>query len=125
MVSLITNNALKKTGTKPRQVHPAVMAKLFRGDVLGALMDGATKVVNNVSGNTSPVIERMAKVLMQTNPKLAKEMLEGGMNKLSRSDQARAKLLSVLTGGSSSATPRILGEHPREPLMITIGGKGR
>lgn len=104
---------------------PAVMAKLFRGDVLGALMDGATKVVNNVSGNTSPVIERMAKVLMQTNPKLAKEMLEGGMNKLSRSEQARAKLLSVLTASGSSVTPRILGERPHEPLMITIGGKGR
>lgn len=107
------------------QLDPSIVEKLASGNVPGALAEGAAKVVNKAFDQTSPVSERMAKMLMETNPKLVKAMLERGMNKLSRAEQVRAKLLSVLARSGSSATPRILGERPHEPLMITIGGKGR
>lgn len=86
---------------------PGVLSKLARADIVGALVDGATRLAGEAGGTPPRVIEQIAKALMETNPDAARNILKTGADKLSRSDQLRAKVISALVGSGSAAAGRI------------------
>ncbi|WP_322882851.1 hypothetical protein U8C37_16760 [Sinorhizobium medicae] len=112
---------------------PGVMSKLVRGDLVGAIMDGGRRLMGEAQGMPPRVVEQVARVLMETNPEAARQLLNGGIGRLSRSDQVRARIIASMisseaagtgriNGGSKSA-PRVLGQSKRPPLEITITPK--
>lgn len=83
---------------------PGVMAKLMRGDPIGALMDGGRRLMGEAQGMPPRVIEQVSRVLMETNPEAARQLLSGGIGRLSRADQMRARLIaSMISSGSAGA----------------------
>ncbi len=86
---------------------PGVMAALMRTDVPGAVMAGIRGLTNEASGTPPRVVERIARALMEQDPALAREALTGGANRLSRADQARARIAAALVGAGSVGTGRI------------------
>lgn len=100
---------------------PAVMSKLMRGDVVGAIMDGISKAKNQVTGMTPPVIERLSKSLMETNPENALKILNSSAAQKAASAKQRDMIRSLIIGTGSGGTPRILGQEKRKSLEITVG----
>lgn len=86
---------------------PAVLSKLFRGDIIGSVVDGAKLVGKEATGMQPRVVEQIAKVLMETNPQVAKSLLTEGSSRLSKSDQLRAKVISALIGSGAAGTGRL------------------
>lgn len=83
---------------------PGVMAKLMRGDPIGALMDGGRRLMGEAQGMPPRVIEQVSRVLMETNPEAARQLLSGGIGRLSRADQVRARLIaSMISSGAAGA----------------------
>jgi hypothetical protein len=86
---------------------PGVMSKLFRGDLVGALMDGGRRVVGEAQGMPPRVIEQVARVMMETNPEAARQLLSGGIGRLSRSDQVRAQIIASMISSGAAGAGRI------------------
>jgi hypothetical protein len=86
---------------------PGVMSKLFRGDVVGAIMDGGRRLVGEAQGMPPRVVEQVARVLMETNPEAARQLLNGGIGRLSRSDQVRARIIASMISSGSAGTGRL------------------
>lgn len=112
---------------------PGVMSKLFRGDLVGAIMDGGRRLVGEAQGMPPRVIEQVARVMMETNPEAARQLLSGGLGRLSRADQVRAQIIASMissgaagagrVSGGSKSVPRVLGQSKRAPLEITVTPK--
>lgn len=86
---------------------PGIMSKLVRADLLGALMEGATKIAGEAGGTPPRVVEQIAKALMETDPSAAQQALTAGMDRLSRSDYYRAQILAALLGSGSAGSGRL------------------
>lgn len=86
---------------------PGVMAKLVRGDFLGALTDGARAIGNEASGTPPRVIEQIADALMQTSPDAARLALSQGTQRLSQADRLRAQIVAALTGSTAAGAGRL------------------
>lgn len=83
---------------------PGVMSRLLRGDPIGAAMEGGRRILGEAQGMPPRVVEQVAKVLMQTHPEAARKLLSGGVSRLSRADQARARLIaSMISSGAAGA----------------------
>ncbi|MDX0250300.1 hypothetical protein GOC31_16455 [Sinorhizobium meliloti] len=86
---------------------PGVISKLFRGDPVGAIMDGGRRLMGEAQGMPPRVVEQVARVLMETNPEAARQLLNGGIGRLSRSDQVRARLIASMIGSGSAGAGRL------------------
>lgn len=86
---------------------PGVMSALFRGDYIGALMTGLKTAVPMAKGTPPSVIERMAKTIMETNPDIARQLLTQGQQRITSSDQLRARLVSAMVGSGSAGAGRL------------------
>ncbi|RAS13556.1 DUF3135 domain-containing protein [Ensifer adhaerens] len=83
---------------------PGVMSKLLRGDPIGAVMDGGRRLLGEAQGMPPRVVEQVAQVLMETNPQAARQLLSGGISRLSRADQVRARFIaSMISSGAAGA----------------------
>lgn len=86
---------------------PGIMSKLLRGDVPGAIMDGIRRGMAEASGAPPRVIEQVSKALMETNPEAAREAFRGGAAKLTRSQQARARVIAAMITSGTAGTGRL------------------
>jgi hypothetical protein len=89
------------------QFDPAVIGRLVRGDPIGAITTGLSKVLGTVTGQPPSVVERLSRVLMETNPDVALDVLRAGTQQLSRNDQLRARLVSALVESGAAGIPRL------------------
>lgn len=89
------------------KVDPGVIASLLRRDVTGAIMHGVGKAINEVQGMPPSVIQRISKILLETSPQGARDLLTAGNEKLTRSDQLRAKVVSALLNSGAAGAGRL------------------
>ncbi|MBY3476073.1 hypothetical protein HFN78_35160 [Rhizobium laguerreae] len=89
------------------QFDPQVIGRLVRGDPIGALTTGLAKLLGTATGQPPSVVHRLSQVLMETNPDVALEVLRGGADKLSQSDQLRARLVSALVSSGAAGAGRL------------------
>lgn len=86
---------------------PGIMSSLMRGDPIGSLMAGGRTILNEASGTPPRVVERIARSLMETDPQAARQILQGGANRVTSSDQLRAQIVAALLGTGSAGAGRI------------------
>ncbi|MBY5440508.1 hypothetical protein [Rhizobium leguminosarum] len=89
------------------QFDPAVIGRLVRGDPIGAITTGLSKALGTLTGQPPSVVERLSRVLMETNPDVALDVLQAGTQQLSRNDQLRARLVSALVESGAAGVPRL------------------
>ena len=89
------------------QFDPGVMSSLMRGDVVGSLMAGGRRLLNEGAGTPPRVVERISRALMETNPQAARDILQGGANRVTTADQMRARIVAALMGTGSAGAGRI------------------
>jgi hypothetical protein len=89
------------------QFDPEVIGRLVRGDPIGAVTTGLKKILGTVTGQPPAVVDRLSKVLMETNPDVALDVLRAGTQKLSQNDQLRARLVSALVETGAAGMPRL------------------
>lgn len=78
---------------------PSILGKLFQGRPVSAAMQAAAQILTKASGTTSPgVSERLAKVLMETNPGAARAALSGAGESTARQRVYQAELARALLG---------------------------
>lgn len=86
---------------------PGVMSSLMRFDVPGALMSGVRRVMSEGAGTPPRVVEQLARALMESDPAAARAVLQGGQNRVTNSDELRARIISALMGSTSAGAGRI------------------
>lgn len=86
---------------------PSVIMKLGRGDFVGAVMDGIRMAGKTATGAPPSVVKKIGEALMQTDPQAAKDLLSGGLKKLSRTDQLKAQIAAALISGGSAGAGRL------------------
>ncbi len=87
---------------------PGIMSKMMRGDVIGALMEGGRKIMNEASGTQPRVVEQIAKALMQTDPTLARLGLSSSSARVSAADASRARIISSLINSQAAGIGRLV-----------------
>jgi hypothetical protein len=86
---------------------PGVMSALMNGKPISALLAGAKGVLNEASGTPPRVVERLARALMESDPAAARAVLQGGQNRITSSDQLRARIIASLMGSTTAGAGRI------------------
>jgi hypothetical protein len=86
---------------------PGVMSKLLKGDIPGALIDGARRLISEGAGLPPRVVEQVGRALMETDPAVARALLSGGADRLSRNDALRARVVQALTHLGAAGAGRI------------------
>lgn len=88
------------------QFDPSVMAKLFSGRPVAAVMDAATKLINEGKGMPPGVLERVGQALMTTDPNTARAVLSAAQRTMQRNSMREAIAAQMLRG---AAIPAIEG----------------
>jgi hypothetical protein len=91
---------------------PAVMARLFRGDVLGAAAQGAKQAMQLGKGLPPRVVERLGKTLIETNPDAAATVLRQAQTKRISNEQLRKKIYDMLIGATGQQVGQNAGAVP-------------
>lgn len=79
---------------------PSVMAKLFSGRPLAAIMDAVGKLLNEGKGMPPGVLERVGQALMTTDPNAARAVLTAAKQTVQRNATRQAIASSLLRGGA-------------------------
>lgn len=90
---------------------PSIMGKLMRGKVIDAAISAIAKGLDEARGQSTPVVERIARALMETNPEIAQRLLTKGMTAKNVSDARRAAIQMIVTNMAASASGRATA-HP-------------
>lgn len=88
------------------QFDPSVMAKLFSGRPVAAVMDAVTKLINEGKGMPPGVLERVGRALMTTDPNAARAVLSAAQKTMQRNSMREAIAAQMLRG---AAIPAIEG----------------
>lgn len=89
------------------QFDPSLFGAFANGGVRGAVVHALANAVDGAKGMSPKVVERVAKALMETNPNVAKDILQGGLDKLSKSDRARAVVVNALINSGAAVPGRL------------------
>ncbi len=87
---------------------PSIMAGLMRGSVKDAMVAAATKVLTEAKGTPPAVVERVAKIIMETNPQRAAEALNRATLKGVSDANRRALINTIMNLGVASGGNRAL-----------------
>lgn len=90
---------------------PSIMSKLLRGKVVDAAISAIAKGMDEARGQSTPVVERIARAMMETNPEIAERLLTRGMTAKNVSDARRAIIQMIVTNMGASASGRAAA-HP-------------
>lgn len=88
-------------------IDPGIVAALARGDIKGAAVSALTSSANAARGLPPSVIEKLAPVLMETNPEAARALFSNSAQVQQLSDETRAKIIAALMNSVTSAPSRI------------------
>lgn len=86
---------------------PGVMTSLMRGRPIEAIVAAVSKGSNEAKGLPPRVIERIARVLMETDPDAARKALEIATTKTDRDRGVRAVANAILTNMAGSTAGRL------------------
>jgi hypothetical protein len=89
------------------QFDPGIMTSLMRGRPIEAVVQAVTKARNEAKGMPPRVIERIAKVLMETNPEEAMRTLQLAQDKRTASEGVRAVANAIMTNLGSAGAGRL------------------
>lgn len=89
------------------KLDPGIMTNLMQGRPIQAILAAATKGSNEAKGLPPRVIERIAKVLMETNPDEARRVLSMADAKTAKNDGIRAVANAVLTNLGAGTAGRL------------------
>lgn len=89
------------------QFDPSIMGKLMRGRVVDAMMSAVTRGISEAQGNNTQVVERIARMLMETNPAAARTLLTQSAATRSKEDLRRAVANALLTNTGASGAGRL------------------
>ncbi|WP_247886316.1 hypothetical protein [Brucella intermedia] len=87
---------------------PSIMAGLMRGSVKDAMVAAATKVLTEAKGTPPAVVERVAKIIMETNPQRAAEALNRATLKGVSDANRRALINTIMNLGVAAGGNRAL-----------------
>lgn len=90
---------------------PSIMGKLLHGKVIDAVISAITKGIDEARGQSTPVVERIARAMMETNPEIAERLLTKGATAKNVSDARRAIIQMIVTNMGASASGRAAA-HP-------------
>ncbi|MBB4092388.1 hypothetical protein [Brucella pecoris] len=99
---------------------PSIFSGLMRGSIKDTAVAAFTKLLTEAKGTPKPVIQRLAKVLMETDPVAAKAALDGAVAQGKATSGRRALINAIINAEGSIATPRVLGQEKRPPLELTV-----
>lgn len=85
---------------------PAVMTALFQGRPVQAVVTAVTRALSEANGTPPRVVERIARVLMETRPDVARQMLEQATTRTQSNRAIRAVTNAMLTATGASAAGR-------------------
>jgi hypothetical protein len=85
---------------------PSVMAKLFSGRPVAAVMEAVTKLINEGKGMPPGVLERVGQALMTTDPNAARAVLSAAQQTVQRNAVRQAIASQMLRG---AALPSVEG----------------
>ena len=88
------------------QFDPSIISKLARGKVVDAVMAAISRGVDKAGGMSTPVIQRIARSLMETNPDLVRQIMARGAKSTARSASRRALASALITNLGAGAVPR-------------------
>ncbi|MFD9897464.1 hypothetical protein [Mesorhizobium sp. NPDC059025] len=89
------------------EFDPSVMAKLFRGDVMGAGLSAATRAMNEAKGLPPSVLSRVGQALMITDPAVAAKMLANGAQSITNKAGRRAMASTIMNALNSSVGSKL------------------
>lgn len=86
---------------------PGVMMNLLRGRPVAAAMEAVAKMANEAKGMPPSVMDRIAKTLLETDPALARKMLQDAGTRAAQLDGRRALAQAILVNMQSAAAGRV------------------
>lgn len=86
---------------------PGIMSQLLRGRPIDAAISAITRGIGEAQGKSTPVIERLAKALMERDPEVARQLLGRGASASSTSDARRALVNMLLTSSGAAGAGRL------------------
>jgi hypothetical protein len=86
---------------------PGVMMNLLRGRPAAAAIEAITKMANEARGMPPSVMDRIAKTLLETDPALARRMLQDAGSRSAQLDGRRALAQAILVNMQSAAAGRV------------------
>ena len=86
---------------------PGVMTNLFKGRLMDAALAAVARVGNEAKGLPPRVIERVGRVLAETDPAAARALLDQASAKGVSNDKLRAAIIAAITNTGASATGRL------------------
>jgi len=89
---------------------PSILAKLFQGRPIAAVIDAVGRLVNEARGMPPGVLARVGEMLMETDPDRARIVLEGARRLAERSAEQNALINAVLGLGGGQAAGRAAGQ---------------
>jgi hypothetical protein len=82
---------------------PSVMAKLFSGRPIAAVMEAVTKLINEGKGMPSGVLERVGQALMETDPNTARAIFNAAQQTVRRNASREAIAAALMRGAAMPA----------------------
>lgn len=86
---------------------PSIMSQLLRGRFVDAAISAVTRGINEAQGVSKPVIERIARAMMETDPEAARQLLSQGSQTKTVNDARRAIANAILTNSGASGIGRL------------------
>lgn len=89
------------------QFDPTIVGNLVSGRFGQAAMSAITRALNEGKGMPAPVLSRVAKALMETDPQAARQMLENAAREQLSSETKRSTAIAVLNALGASGSGRL------------------
>jgi hypothetical protein len=86
---------------------PSVLTNLLRGRPIQAAIDAVSRIANEARGMPPSVLDRMARMLLETRPDVARAMLQGAATRQARNNGRRALANAILVNMGSVAAKRV------------------
>lgn len=86
---------------------PSIMQKLLSGRPIAAATDAVVRALSASRGQPAPVVERIARMLIETRPDVARQMLFDAQRGAARTRSNNALVNSILTNLGAAGTARL------------------
>jgi hypothetical protein len=89
------------------QFDPSIVSNLARGNIVAALMSAASGAVQGSKGLSPPVLSRLTRALMETDPEAARKALIAAADQSTSDTQRRALIGAILSSTGAAGTGRL------------------
>ncbi|MGU3399143.1 hypothetical protein ACLBWS_05280 [Brucellaceae bacterium D45D] len=96
---------------------PSIFSGLMRGSIKDTAVAAFTKILTEARGTPKPVIQRLAKVLMETDPAAARSAMESALAQGKSTKGMRALINTIMNAESSLGASKLVGQK-RQPAAV-------